>query len=482
MATDQAMLEKVDFGRVDAESDSRLNDYFVDTGILRRISGGMRQFIIGRKGSGKTALFQQTQAHLSNVVPIEFSDYAWEQHKAIRELGMPAESAYTASWMFTFLMASCNFWRTCGDKDVAKAAQATYEQIFGKEDVGVLGALFDKFKRVRKLELPNAGDLGGLGGFELDEISEGATLARAANLWTTKLLELAAVAYPKMPTTVIVDRLDDGWDASVEVRDMLAGAIKAARDINLKFGQAGSARPVVLFLRSDIYATLAFNDKNKISGDIEYLDWTNDELLEVVRQRIAKSLDVPEDRAWDTVFSPEQMRQRAFISSYMLKRTMQRPRDIIAFCGFCRDAAIQAKGTRIETTDIYEGERAYSRHVFDELVDEMHKQIVDHKSLFKSLKALGYRRFKFAAWLEAERRFNAAMTAEEAEIRLKTLFDFGVIGVPKVGGKGGGSTFEFSYQDRYLDAQFDADLVVHLALTKQLSLRDATADAPDDIE
>lgn len=410
---------------------------------------------------------------------MEFSEYAWEQHKAVKELGLPAEGTYTASWMFTFLIASCNVWRKSKNLDIAKEAQHVYEKIFGAEHTGALEALFDKLKRLRRLDLPNAGDLGGLGGFELEDAPDGEKLARAANLWNQKLLELADSVFRLEPTTILVDRLDDGWDASPEIKNMLAGAIKAARALNLRYGRANSPRPVILFLRSDIYNELAFNDKNKISGTIEYLEWDDDELLLVIKQRIARSLSLPQASAWEAIFSPEQMRQRAFISSYMLKRTMQRPRDIIAFSKYCRDAAVKEKHQRIETSDIYEGEVGYSRHIFDELADEIHKQIPDFATLFRSLRLLGYTRFKFPSWLAAERQIQPGITVDLAGQRLKVLFDFGVIGVPRVGGRRGGSTFEFAYQDRYLDPRFDSDLVVHPSLRKHLALRDATAENPD---
>ncbi len=479
MSTNQPYdLNKVDFGRIDAESDTNLRDYFVDTGVLRRIADGSRQFIFGRKGAGKTALFQQAQAVLNEtkVLSLEFSDYAWEKHKAIKELGLPPEGAYMTSWLFTFLMAACDEWKRSENPAVSKPANKTYELIFGKEQAGIREVLIDKLRRLRRLDLPKMGDMGGLGGFELEDLPDGPKLARAANYWNQKLLELANEVYIHSPFTILVDRLDDGWDASQEIRDMLAGAIKAARSLNLKYGRPGLPRPVVIFLRSDIYAELKFNDKNKISGDIEYLGWADDELLDVVRERIAKSINVSPEAGWDLVFSPDQMRQRAFISSYLLKRTMQRPRDIIAFCMYCREAALRDGHSRIETSDIYEGERAYSRHIYDELVDEMHKQIADHESLFKAVRIIGYTRFRFQAWLDAVKRLAPEITPVEAEQRLKTLFDFGVIGVPKVGGKGGGTTFEFVYQDRYLDPRFDGDLVVHPSLRKQLDLRDARAD------
>ena len=479
MADSSHPLELVNFGEVDAESDTRLADFFVDTGVLKRIGDGSRQFIIGRKGSGKTALFQQAQRSIkgSKVIPLEFSDYAWEQHKAVKELGLPAESTFTASWLFTFLIASCNAWKTSTNAEVASKARTVHKRIFGVENTNALGALVDKLKRLRRLDLPNAGDLGGLGGFELDDLPDGSKLARAANLWNQKLLELADFAYPLDPTTILIDRLDDGWDSSQDIKDMLAGAIKAARSINLRFARANNPRPVLLFLRSDIFSELAFNDKNKVSGTIEYLEWDDEELIQVIRQRISKSLAVPQETAWEEIFSPEQMRQRAFISSYMLKRTMQRPRDIIAFCKFCRDAAVKEKHQRIETIDIYEGERGYSRHIFEELRDEIHKQIPEFESLFKSLRLLGYTRFRLPSWHVAEKRSSPQITQDAAAQRLKTLFDFGVIGVPRVGGRGGGSKFEYVYQDRYLDPNFDLDLVVHPSLRKHLGLRDATAEA-----
>ena len=362
---------------------------------------------------------------------------------------------------------------------MSKSAKALFKQIYGNEDAGTLELLVDKMKRLRKLDLPNAGDLGGLGGFELEELPEGATLARTANIWNDKLLELARKLYPIAPVTILVDRLDDGWDASEEIRNMLAGAIKAARDLNLKLTKLGSPRLIIIFLRSDIMAELEFNDKNKISRDIEYLEWDNETLLDVVNARIAKSLNIRRTSAWDAVFSQEQMRQRAFISSYLLKRTMQRPRDIIAFCDFCKDAALKNKHRIIETSDIYEGEKAYSRHIYDELIDEMHKQVDNHASLFNVLRTMGYSRFQFHEWFEAVKKVTPKITQAEASARLKILFDFGVVGVPKVGGKGGGTFFEYAYQDRYLDPRFDGDLVVHPALRKQLDLKDAKAGATD---
>lgn len=474
MSTNFHDIKDVDFGRLDAESDPKLRNYFVDTGIIDRIGRGERQFVIGRKGAGKTALFQHPDAIIggSHVVKLDFSDYAWESHKAIVQLGMPIENAYTASWIFTFLVAACRKWMTSVHPEVAKKAKETYLKIYGPEEGGggISDILFDKAKRIRKLEGPALGDTVKTGSIEISDKAAGSHLAIAANAWNQKLYELADDLYKTRPITIFIDRLDDGWDASPEMKGMLAGAIKAARTLNLRF--TGKRPPaVVLFLRSDIYSYLDFNDKNKIGADIEYVDWDNQTLLSIANARIAQSIPVKKENAWEAVFSPKQMRQRAYISNYILKRTMRRPRDLIAFCIFCREAAVKKGHSIVETEDVYDAELAYSRHIYDELRDEMHKQIPHYAELFKALNIIGYARFNLKTWEQAVTQANPHAT--DAKARLQTLFEYAVVGVPRVGGRGGGSSFEFVYENRLLDPNFAGDIVVHHALRKQLNLKDA---------
>jgi ATPase subunit of ABC transporter with duplicated ATPase domains len=53
-------IKSVDFGRIDAEAEQNLGGYFVDTGVLAKLTNGSKYLVIGRKGSGKTALFKLT--------------------------------------------------------------------------------------------------------------------------------------------------------------------------------------------------------------------------------------------------------------------------------------------------------------------------------------------------------------------------------------------------------------------------------------
>jgi hypothetical protein len=101
-------IKNVDFGRIDAESESMLTEYFIDIGSFGRLRNGRKSYVIGRKGSGKTAIFQTATAERLGhpVVKLDFHEYPWAAHRAIREDGVPEEIAFASSWRFLFL-GSC---------------------------------------------------------------------------------------------------------------------------------------------------------------------------------------------------------------------------------------------------------------------------------------------------------------------------------------------------------------------------------------
>ncbi|MFQ2462102.1 hypothetical protein ACK31Q_17780 [Aeromonas caviae] len=53
-----SILDWIDVGKVSAERDINLNNYFYDNGTLKKLIENNNHFLmLGRKGSGKTALF-----------------------------------------------------------------------------------------------------------------------------------------------------------------------------------------------------------------------------------------------------------------------------------------------------------------------------------------------------------------------------------------------------------------------------------------
>lgn len=207
-----------------------------------------------------------------------------------------------------------------------------------------------------------------------------------------------------------------------------------------------------------------------MSQDIIYLDWDSDELTGVIDRRISTSAGVPEGRGWESVFTTSEMRQRPSARTYILKRTIGRPRDIVAFASFALKEAQKHHHERIEGEDIYEAEKRYSKHALEELRDEIERHVADFAQVVNALKSLGKRTFSLAEWTGAATQ--AGMSEHEAGVALEQLFEASAVGVLRAGGASGGSRTTFRYQDRHLRSSEASQVQVHLAFVRELGLKD----------
>ncbi len=461
------LLAAVDFGRYEADGDARLLEYFLETGTTRRAAGGT-QLVIGRKGSGKTALFQHLAATLdSAVVELDLSEYVFQAHDQLREGGIPAPFAYATSWRLIIAVAMFSRLRTRMSYFQRRRGRKILRQIGLGSDQGAFGAMAEWLKRVRRLDLPGVEGVASLGGIEIAD-----DMQKLIDVRTIRLLDELEALLERVvahhPVTVLVDRLDDAWDGSEDSLRLIIGAVRASRHFARRFKQSGPA-PVIIFLRTDLWERLNFNDKNKSGQVTIYLDWRDEELIEIIERRIRTSAGVTSNE-WSTIFTTEEMRQRAGAQTYVLKRTLGRPRDIIAFAVFAREVALHEQHKKIEKADIYAAERRYSKHALDELRDEIADHVSSFAQVIEALKRLGRRTFTVDEWTSAAR--DSGMSDGDASVALGHLFEASAVGVLQAGGSSGGSSTRYKYQDRFLRSDATATLQVHLAFVRELSLAD----------
>ncbi len=108
-------LSKIDLGRDEAESDVNLNKYFLRTGSYQRAKDGTKTLIIGRKGSGKSAILTLLQSESVNVL-ITPDQYSWSALKDYKEIGILPEQAHTNAWKLTLL--SSIIWKMKEDNKI----------------------------------------------------------------------------------------------------------------------------------------------------------------------------------------------------------------------------------------------------------------------------------------------------------------------------------------------------------------------------
>src|SRR5262249_13316846 len=147
--------------------------------------------------------------------------------------------------------------------------------------------------------------------------------------------------HPEHEYFVCFDQLDLGFEPTKQdYNNRLIGLLLACRDLNVAAKQKGKKFFVAVFLRHDIYETLHFEDKNKITENfLSLIEWDTPRTTKTLRALRERRFDaVLRDSAanrvkWEEVFD-ESAEMSAHQTKYrhILDRTYLRPRDIIRFC------------------------------------------------------------------------------------------------------------------------------------------------------
>jgi len=118
-------LQNIDLGKDEAEQDQRLKEYFLKTTSYQNALLGTKTIVIGRKGSGKSAIFTLMRSELEKagtlVIPITPDQYSWSALRDYQEQGILPEQAHTNAWKFTLLSAIV--WRLNEDGLVASGSK-----------------------------------------------------------------------------------------------------------------------------------------------------------------------------------------------------------------------------------------------------------------------------------------------------------------------------------------------------------------------
>ena len=133
------------------------------------------------------------------------------------------------------------------------------------------------------------------------------------------------------------------------------GLLKATKELNDRFGSpdVGSGLRINIFLRSDIYDDLRFDDKDKHRATEEHILWTPALLREMIDRRLPDRVKV------DELFEPGEMRGSVAPFDYIVRRTFLRPREVLQFLDECLRKAPR-DGTEITKDNVRAAEERYS--------------------------------------------------------------------------------------------------------------------------
>lgn len=346
------------FGDVAAEGDDSVLSYFLKTDAVDQISSGSRLVVLGRKGSGKTALvkyFSQSREGVITSSP-SLRDYPWNLHSQRKNLGASEIESYVSSWRYLIAVEALSLLITQKGKKLGTDAQRAAHQFLTDNYGGTAPSLADILKP-KQLKLSKASFSpsvmgNAVGGVEFETAKGG--VAPEIDALTDVLLETAETICSQTGVSKLLlhfDELDQGMATLDEQKkQMIVGLVLASRSV--RFSGAGMIIPVS-YIRTDIWDELRFSDKNKISqSSATFLEWTSDTLLDMINERLKVKLG--KGSTWHSIEDSSLMRGSQSKWSHIVSRTFLRPRDVIQFLNFALEKAVRElpDGELFDNSDI----------------------------------------------------------------------------------------------------------------------------------
>jgi hypothetical protein len=376
-------LETLDFGDVAAENEiNALRSYFVPTAEYQDVRRGHARLVVGRKGTGKSAIFYGVRNALWSSQSNLVLDLKPEGHQftKLRELLLRRlspgvqEHVLTAFWNYILLMEIAN-----------KIVDADADRVKRRGD------RLQLYSEIKTLAGWNpAVEQGDFSERLLDLVDR--LIARSANIGdishsaqVTNLIystdvatlghKLAEYLQPRDGVWLLFDNLDKGWPVNgatdIDIL-ILRSLFEATRKIQRQLERKKVECHAVVFIRNDIYEHLlrAIPDKGKDTAVT--LQWTDSESFKtLIRHRIAVSTGYQEsfEQLWATFFESHVDGEESF--QYLLNRTMMRPRDLLMILRECVNVAVNRGHGKVTAADISYAEKAYSADQLQEVSSEL---------------------------------------------------------------------------------------------------------------
>lgn len=374
------MLNQRPLGDLRAENDARLLDKgaFIETHEFRVLSASEFEnvLVVGRRGTGKSALFRQLskalQAPMENgrrtiVIKIAPSDIEVEAVRGIAQQ-MDGKSTYRS-----LVNVSKTIWRFA----------LLMELVLGAKAVGIPGGrnANDLFHDAILWEKKGDSPLFRFVNFALGlgvatgAANPGIFVAQVSqelkfNNRIKGLEELIGKDNPIRHIFLLIDRVDEGYQPDDTGISIINGLVQAVDEIarSLSFVSA------VTFLRDNILRTLATRDNDftrTFESDVRRLHWDESTLFNFVAERLRLS-GLSEGQSYDAAWNNATTQPLHGHSGFkrVLRHTLFRPRDLVALLNKAYVIADRANVGRLAPEHIEEAAREISSIRLDDLYKE----------------------------------------------------------------------------------------------------------------
>ena len=356
-------------GDLRAEADQEMLELaFLETADYRTlIETSDRTIVVGRRGTGKSALTIQLQRYWAGSSDTSVIKITPEEHQTI---GLRPKIALFGDTFNKIKAGSRLAWKYALMMEVALCLSEKYK--FSKTDGyqklktkcekwSLQGKnIFDRYTETLNEVINNK---------QSPEARIG-NLPKSLNLTQIESNLLSACNAAEEKVVFLIDRLDEGYEPDDNGIGLIGGLIQAA--IDLKTAIPG-IKPVI-FLRDNIFRAVQTFDPDysrNIEGNILRLHWDTVSLLTFATNRLKIAFNIQQQasmRIWNSCTSRELKGQDGF--NRCLQLTLYRPRDLLSLLNEAFYLAGKNGQQQIILSHIEETGRLISKNRFDDLRNE----------------------------------------------------------------------------------------------------------------
>lgn len=458
--------------------------YFYHYTEVSAILDNIKCFVIGRKGTGKTAICN----HIVNIKKydcfserLNFKNYPFNELYSLYNDRYTAPNQYITLWKYLIYSSVCKLMseNEAIDLDVRKELL----KIYPKNNIKQLA------RRVSEWTSAEFGInvLGNGGNLKADRTI---TNPQASISWLEKvniLEDIIANHCDESKYYIVFDELDEDYrelsdnDTDVKLyKSLLTSLFKAVQDVKATFSTTNLRIMPIVFLRDDIYALLNDADKNKWSDFKIELEWTEDKIKKMIAYRISCDVNngnsvLTFNNAWDRIFAPGKVRYGRNMSKkissfdFIARSTHMRPRDFIKYIQTCCVYAIERDENLISANTIKLVDRAFSNYLKGEIRDEVFPLLPEIESIFQIISNIRKQIFTGQEFSKEHKKYIDLGTVQQRNSTyvLDTLFNFSVIGNEE---RFHGGRHFFKYLHTNMTYNMEENIVLHRGLLKSLQI------------
>lgn len=450
--------------------------YFYNIDEVNLISNGRKSFVIGRKGSGKTAIAKflcDIQDPLVYSCKITFKNFPFNLLYSLdNKAEYTAPNQYISLWKYLIFTNICKL--MVNNENVDTTIREKLHKLYCRPSEKTLTKMIETWTSNE---------------FGLQILGCGLNYGREkthAIAWieAIDILQQIIIDYCDSSKYYIVfDELDEDYKDFKKDEDleqymcMLTSLFKAVQDIRETLDPLGKNVFPVVFLRSDIFGRIKDSDKNKWHESTIELFWDHFQLKQMLAHRLCVAFE-KEDTSFEEISKElfrdthvtmgDRQKKHLPLFNYIERSTELRPRDFIQYIKETVTIAKRISQYPIKAATIKDADDNFSEYLKRETIDELFAVLPEVNEILGLLSIIRKQTFGFESF---EKEYNSlvkqgVIPKRDVKYILLLLFDAGVIGnQPSMKGKD-----IFSYKQNSPRFNFNESMIIHRGLFKSLQI------------